>query len=197
MLKQGEVPHFSVKSNGYIGMKVEDVDTSSRKVKWVGNTYGFLDSEQEVIMMGACKKSILERGPDSSSVAKIKHALDHDLTRLPGKIIELSEGTVNIKGQNLQCLTGVTQMTDTTLGNETLVNYLEGVYDNHSIGFKYLQYKFLERKHGNSKEGDEFNRLYDTIINQEDAKDLDLILRVDDIKLYENSTVAFGANSLT
>lgn len=195
--KDAAVPHFSVKSNGYFKFDIKDVDTTKRTVLWVGNAFEYLDSDMDVLLPGCAAESIKAWGPASNSVVKIKHAVGHDLTQLPGKIIELEEGVENIKGVNIKCIKGATRMADTTLGNDTLTNYLEGVYDNHSIGFQYQEYKFLERAHGNSEQGREFKEMIDRLINPEDAQNINMLLSVSKIKLYENSTVAFGANSMT
>jgi HK97 family phage prohead protease len=143
--------HYSVKS---ADANILDVSTSSRIVTGFFNSYNFFDSDKDVLIMGAAKKSIEERGVNSNAVAKIKHALNHDLTTLVGKLQVLEETTKN-------GITGIyfeSKIANTTLGNDTLINYKEGIYDNHSIGYLYL---------------------------------------VKEINLFEGSTVAFGANSLT
>lgn len=209
-MKSRELFDYSVKSNGIIKLSIKDVDTTKRTITGVGNAYNFMDTQLDVVMPGAAKKSIQEKGPDSQSVAKIKHALNHDLTQLPGKMTMLCEKEVNIKGENVMCLCFESKLSDTTLGNDTLTNYLDGIYDNHSIGFKYLKYKFLNpNAHGNSEEGKEWSEFKDSIINLDDYAELSnpmmdwygedggKVLKVDEINLFEISTVAFGANSLT
>lgn len=208
-MKSRELFDYSVKSNT-IKMSIQDVDTKKRTIQAVGNAYNFMDTQLDVVMPGAAKKSIQEKGPDSNSVAKVKHALNHDLTMLPGKMIMLCEKEVNIKGENVMCLCFESKLSDTTLGNDTLTNYLDGIYDNHSIGFKYLKYKFLNpNAHGNSEEGKEWAEFKDSVINLDDYDELSSqipdwmgddgkkVLRIDEINLFEISTVAFGANSLT
>jgi hypothetical protein len=140
-----------------------------------------------VLLPGCAKKTIAERGPDSSATAKIKHALFHDLTKIPGKILVLKEATID-------GITGIyfeTKLADTELGEETLCNYLAGIWDNHSIGFRYLQLKEI------TKEASNWNQILDTLINPEEAVKRGCIYLVSEIKLYEGSTVAFGANELT
>jgi len=192
-------------------MMVSDVDTASQKVAVVLNTYNYLDSDGEVLCDGAATKSILERGVGSSSVAKIKFAKDHDLTQLPGKFIELGENNLTYGGVAMKCISGVVKMADTTLGRDTLKNYLEGVYDNHSIGFQYLQRDFINADaHGNSAEAKAWNQMRDSLINPDALKTLRPVMdwmsenegktgvyMVKEIKLYEGSVVAFGANSMT
>jgi len=107
--------HYSVK---YADANIIDVSTSSRIVTGFFNSYNFFDSDKDVLIMGAAKKSIEERGVNSTAVAKIKHALNHDLTTLVGKLQVLEETTKN-------GITGIyfeSKIANTTLGNDTLFN---------------------------------------------------------------------------
>lgn len=170
---------------------VQDVDTKSRDVTGFFNVFNFVDSDGDVLLSGCCDNSIKQRGVDSEAGAKIKHALFHDLTRLPGKLKELKQETVD-------GLTGLwfrTTMDTSTDGNDTLIKYNDGIYDNHSIGFRYMmdRMKLVERDaHGNSKQWD---NLMDTLVNPQEADSWDALWVMSEIKLFEGSTVAFGANS--
>lgn len=200
-----ESNRYSFKSNGILSLTVKDVDTRKRTIKAVGNTYNHLDSQLDVLQMGAAKNSIKLNGPGApKDTAKIKHALFHDLTMLPGKITYLNEEDVNINGEKVQALVFESKLSDTQLGNDTLTNYLDGIYDNHSIGFKYMKVKAFDPKaHGNSVEGKEWAEFKQTIRNADEYEELaksnwdSRVLRVDEIKLFEISTVPFGANPLT
>ncbi len=178
---------YQVKACGQMKAAIKDVDTSGRIVTGFYNTYNFLDSDNDILLPGAAKKSIKERGPDSDATAKIKHALNHNLTTLPGKILVLKESEVDgVSGIYFE-----TKMADTTLGNDTLKNYLEGIYDNHSIGFQYKQIEMLERG------ATAWNKVVQNLINPDMLEGKDYIFAVKEIALFEGSTVAFGANSLT
>lgn len=166
---------------------IKDVDTVGRVVTGFYNTYDFFDSDNDVLVMGAAKKTIKERGPNSSATAKIKHALDHDLKRLPGSIRVLDE-------REYKGMTGIyfeTKMADTTIGNDTLKNYLEGIYDNHSIGFQYMQVEMFEA----GAKG--WDKAIANLINAADAIAAGILFLVKEVALFEGSTVAFGANKLT
>jgi HK97 family phage prohead protease len=178
--------HYSVK---YADANIIDVSTSSRIVTGFFNSYNFFDSDKDVLIMGAAKKSIEERGVNSNAVAKIKHALNHDLTTLVGKLQVLEETTKN-------GITGIyfeSKIANTTLGNDTLINYKEGIYDNHSIGFKYNQLSLIESE----KNPVAWNEVVSKLVNPEDAEKYGYLYLVKEINLFEGSTVAFGANSLT
>ena len=178
--------HYSVK---YADANIIDVSTSSRIVTGFFNSYNFFDSDKDVLIMGAAKKSIEERGVNSNAVAKIKHALNHDLTTLVGKLQVLEETTKN-------GITGIyfeSKIANTTLGNDTLINYKEGIYDNHSIGFKYNQLSLIESE----KNPVAWNEVVSKLINPDEAEKFGYLYIVKEINLFEGSTVAFGANSLT
>lgn len=178
--------HYSVKS---ASANILDVSTSSRIVTGFFNSYNFFDSDKDVLIMGCAKKSIDERGVNSTAVAKIKHALNHDLTTLVGKLQVLEETTKN-------GITGIyfeSKIANTTLGNDTLINYKEGVYDNHSIGFKYNQLTLIDSE----KNSVAWNEVVSKLVNPQDAQAVGYLYLVKEINLFEGSTVAFGANSLT
>ena len=181
------------KSNSYAvksaAANIIDVSTTSRVVTGFFNSYNFFDSDKDVLILGSAKKSIDERGPGSNAVAKIKHAMNHDLTTLVGKINVLEEKTVN-------GITGIyfeSKIANTTLGNDTLINYLEGIYDNHSIGFKYNQIDLIDRE----KNSAQWNNILPHLLNAAEAEKFGYLYLVKEVNLYEGSTVAFGANSLT
>jgi HK97 family phage prohead protease len=178
--------HYSVKGNTQLSLK--DVDTVGRTVTGFYNTFNYFDSDFDVLVPGSAKKTIKERGPESTAVAKIKHALFHDLNQLPGKIKVLAEREVN----GLSGIYFETRMSDTTIGNDTLKNYLDGVYDNHSIGFRYINIEMIEKASTKA-----WDKAVQSLVNPEEAEKAGIMFLVKEIELYEGSTVAFGANKLT
>lgn len=187
-VEQKKAQNYAVKGCAELKMAIKDVDTTGRVVTGFYNAYNYLDSDYDVLVMGAAKKSIKERGPQSKATAKIKHALNHDLTTLPGKIQVLEEKTLD---NGISGIYFETKMTDTQLGNDTLKNYLEGIYDNHSIGFQYLQAEYLDSKAKN------WQSIVDSLVNPQDAEKAGFLFLIKEISLFEGSTVAFGANKLT
>ncbi len=166
---------------------IMDVDMSKRIVTGLFNSYNYFDSGYDVLLKGCAAKSIAERGPASTAVQKIKHLIDHSWSKLPGKIQVLEEKNVNgIDGIYFE-----TKMAPTTLGNDTLINYQEKVYDNHSIGFRYLDGKYLDDSAA------DWDMHVSMLLNPQAAKDAGFMYVWKEIKLYEGSTVAFGENSLT
>lgn len=166
---------------------IQDVDMTKRIVTGFYNSYNYFDGGRDVLLMGCAAKSIADRGPDSTSVQKIKHLVDHNWTKLPGKIQVLQEKTLN-------GITGIyfeTKMANTTLGNDTLINYQEKIYDNHSIGFQYLDIEYIDA------ESKDWVMYLNMLLNPSDAEKVGYMYVCKEVKLYEGSTVAFGENSLT
>lgn len=180
---------------GNISFDVKDVDMSKRTVEVVLNTMNFLDSDMDMLLPGCAKRSLKERGVDSSATAKIKYCKDHNLNQSIGRWIELSEKEMLYKGQTLTVLSGSVYLPTTTAGNDQLINYQEKVIDNHSIGFQYENIFAIEKNgHGNSTQWDKY---MDQMINQETLGEKEYFFAVKEINLFEGSSVAFGANSLT
>jgi hypothetical protein len=182
---------FGVKSIEQPDFFIKDISTSQSIVTGFYNTFNFIDSDADVLVSGSANKTILENGPNSQAVAKIKHALNHDLSLLPGKIKVLEERTFKHKGMTVPGIYFETKMGSSTLGQDTLKNYLDGIYDNHSIGFRYKQIEFLEK--GSAT----WDLVLLSLINPEVAEELGYLFLVKEIELFEGSTVAFGANKLT
>lgn len=180
-IEQKKAMQFPVKSG--CGLQVKDVDLTKRIVTGYFNAFNYFDSDADVILPGAFKKSIAERGPDSQATAKIKHALFHDLTRLPGKLLKLNEDSLGLYFE--------TKMSNTTEGNDTLINYQEKIYDNHSIGFRYLDVEMVDSK------SERWKAVLSSVINRDEAEKNEYLFLIKELKLWEGSTVAFGANQLT
>lgn len=189
-LDQRKAKEYAVKSADN-PVVIQDVDLHKRIVTGLYNTYNFFDSDCDVILPGAAQKSITERGPDSSSVVKIKHLCFHDWTQLPGKIQVLKESPVTVEGNKVTGIYFETKMADTTLGNDTLINYQQEVYDNHSIGFQFLDGEWID------SEATGWAKMISKLINPEAAEEAGFAYLWKEIRLYEGSTVAFGANELT
>jgi hypothetical protein len=180
---------YGVKSHEH--MIVKDVDLSRRTVTGYYNTCFYFDSDYDVSLPGSNMKSITERGPASNAIAKIKHLKDHRWSDIPGKIEVLEERPFIFKGQSVPGVYFETKMSRSQLGIDTLINYQEGVYDNHSFGFQYLDIEMID------EESEKWNQYLQQLINPEDASKAGFMFLVKEYKMFEGSTVGLGANSLT
>ena len=177
---------FAVK--GSFGEHKAEVDESSRTVDVVANTYYWMDSYGDVLVEGCCAKSITERGPNSSMPGKIKHLSNHDLTKGIGRIDMLEESEIN----NMHVLHANSWMSETSEGEDTLIKYKEGLIDQHSIGFNYMDLEWLDA------ESSEFDKMLAKLINPDKATALGGMWVIKEIRLFEFSSLdGFGANRLT
>ena len=186
--------HFGVKIVEGVN-SVKAVDVESRTVEFIGNTYFFIDSDQDMLITGCAVKSINDRGPKSKATAKIKHQSDHVLNtkNVVGRIDVLDERIIDGK----TVIYGASHIPTTSKGNDDLINYQEGLYDNHSIGFRYKKIELAVRDSADLEEAKNWNEFYSKALNPEKADEFGYFWVVKEIELFEISVVSYGANELT
>lgn len=157
---------YKIKSQG---LQIKDVDTKSRKVSMYLAHFGNIDSDQDMIVKGAFSKSLQERGVDSISNRKIAFLRHHDWKMQIGKFVELKEDEHG--------LYAVGELGNSTMGNDALCDYQDGIIREHSIGFRYItdKIKWIEDE---TKNGGGY-------------------WLVSEVALWEGSAVTFGANEMT
>jgi HK97 family phage prohead protease len=133
--KKEAIKNNNVKSKNMIytykslGMEVKDVDTKQGIVSGYFSAFGMVDSDGDIIMPGAFKRSINDWGPDGKG--RIKHLLNHDPSQPLGKIKELSEDSYGLK---------YTSAVGThNLGRDFVKMVESGLINEHSIGFRTLR----------------------------------------------------------
>ena len=137
-----------------------DLSENDRRVKVAISQMGSKDLDGDVIDSSAYTKTLNERGPKAKN--QIWHLTDHypSLKSAVGKFSELFVEN--------DMLVGVTNIPNTTWGNDVLEFYKSGHITEHSIGFR--------------------------TIKEETKNDYNLIKEV---MLYEGSAVLWGANPNT
>lgn len=123
---------YQVKSNNS-PIELKDIDESKRIVKGVFSKTNIEDSDGDVIVSGAFRKSIQERGPASSSIRKVAHLRNHNWDKAIGSLKELYEDADN--------LIFVSQLGRADEGKNALYDYQDGIIREHSIGFLIPQDK--------------------------------------------------------
>lgn len=192
-IEQKLATHFGVKiAEGDLQLKVDEDD---RTVKAIGNTYFFIDSDQDMLVTGAATKSINDRGPKSNATAKIKHQSDHILNtkNVVGRITELNEREID--GNTVLYFESF--IPETRKGDDDLENYKAGLYDNHSIGFRYKQIELAVKNSTNETERKLYDEFIGKALNPEKGEEMGFFWVVKEIELFEISVVSFGANQLT
>ena len=157
---------YKIKSQG---LKITDVDTSSRKVAMYLAHFGNIDSDNDMIVKGAFSKSLQERGVESASNRKIAFLRHHDWKMQIGKFVELKEDENG--------LYAIGELGNSTIGNDALCDYQDGIIREHSIGFKYIQDKLKWLEDSTMEKGGSW--------------------LVSEVALWEGSAVTFGANEKT
>jgi len=193
-LQQKLSTHFGVKTiEGSASIK--NVDADKRTVEFIANTYFFIDSDQDMLIAGCSLKSINDRGPKSNATAKIKHQSDHVLNtkNVVGRFDLIEER--NIDGKDvLYC---ESHIPSTSKGDDDLINYQEGLYDNHSIGFRYVNLVKAVANSTNEVERKAWDEFYPKALNPEKADEVGFFWVIKEIELFEISVVSYGANELT
>lgn len=167
-----------------------DIDEKNRIVTGFFSTYNYVDMAGDVLLPGACSKSLSLRGPNGKANGnRIKHLLFHDQTKIPGRIIHLEEKKVG-KWHGLYF---ETKMSETALGEETLAQYLDGTYDSHSIGYNYVPESTTMATPGTKL----WDMLLELVRNPDEMRARDEVFVVAEIDLYEGSTVSLACNPET
>ena len=137
---------------------IEDVDDVKGIVTGYFSAFNNIDSDGDVIVSGAYKKSVAENGPMGRN--RIMHLLQHNPLMPLAKPMELME---DAKG-----LRFTSKITETSYGKDVIKLYSEGVFNEHSVGFEIIK---ADNKAGYRE--------------------------IKEIKLWEGSTVTWGANPNT
>jgi HK97 family phage prohead protease len=137
---------------------IEDVDSVKGIVTGYFSAFNNIDSDGDVIVSGAYKKTVAENGPNGRN--RIMHLLQHNPLMPLAKPMELIE---DAKG-----LRFVSKITETSYGKDVIKLYAEGVFNEHSVGFEIVK--------SDNKAG---------------------YREIREIKLWEGSTVTWGANPNT
>lgn len=114
------------------GTSIKEVDIERRLVEGYFSIFDFKDSDGDILLKGAFKKTIEENG--TSGKNRIMHLYQHDPLMVLGKPMTLMEDD---KGLYFK-----TMITDTELGTDVLKLYRDGVLKEHSVGINFVQREY-------------------------------------------------------
>jgi hypothetical protein len=141
-----------------------DADEKAGIIKGYGSYFGNKDSDSDIIMKGAYKKTIAENG------SRVKYLYQHDMNQPIGKMTELYEDE---KG-----LVFVAEIAKTQLGKDVVELMKSGVITENSVGILPIQ----KQDRGDYREINEV-KLYEisavTLAANDQAKILDVKGNVD------------------
>ena len=116
--------------SGLSGASFKDADVSKGIVTGYFASFGNKDADGDIIIAGAFAKTIAENGP-SSTKPRIKHLLNHDVTKPLGKLLLLQEDAKGLYYES--------QIGTHTLGKDFIKMVESGLVTEHSIGFKTIK----------------------------------------------------------
>lgn len=146
-----------VASNVNDAVIVKDIDEKQGIVTGYFSVFGNIDSDGDMIMPGAFKKSLSE---NSHRIKHLwQHSVSHPLSGTKNNRLTLKEDSYGLYFES--------QISQTSWGKDAIQAYVDGVVDEHSIGFRTIK----ERK------ASSYNELIE-------------------LKLMEGSTVTWGANEM-
>jgi uncharacterized protein len=109
---------------------IQDVDEVKGIVTGYFSIFGNKDSDGDIVIPGAYKKTLKENGPQSEK-PRILHLYQHDPTQVLGKPSVLKEDK---KGLYFE-----TQISQTSLGRDVIQLYMDKVLTEHSIGYQIVK----------------------------------------------------------
>jgi len=107
--------------------EIVDADEKNGIVKGYGSVFGNIDSDGDMIMMGAYKKTIQENGE------RVKYLYQHDIEKPIGKMRELYEDSTG--------LAFVAEVPKTRLGMDVIKS---GVITENSVGIMPIQKRMVD-----------------------------------------------------
>lgn len=125
-------------------LELKDVDAKKGIVSGYFSAFGMVDSDGDIMMPGAFKRSINDWGPEGKG--RIKHLLNHNPSQPLGKITSLKEDSYG--------LLYTSQVGTHQLGKDFIKMVESGLIGEHSIGFRTLQ----------EQKGDMGNELRDVML---------------------------------
>jgi len=125
-------------------LELKDVDAKKGIVSGYFSAFGMVDSDGDIMMPGAFKRSINDWGPDGKG--RIKHLLNHNPSQPLGKITSLKEDNYGLYYESI--------VGTHTLGKDFIKMVESGLIKEHSIGFRTLQ----------EQKGDMGNELRDVML---------------------------------
>lgn len=143
---------------------VKDVDMKEGIVTGYASRFGNVDSDGDIMEKGCYQKTISENGPTSGR-PRIAHLWMHSSYEPVGKLLELMEDDYGLLFRS--------KLSKSNRGKDALALYEEGIINEHSVGFQGVKFE-------------------DDI--KDESKPWDRIRTFKEVKLWEVSSVVFGAN---
>ncbi len=116
---------------------VKDVDEKSGMVTGYFSVFDVKDSDNDIVIHGAFKKTLRENGPESAR-PRILHLFQHDPYKVISKPTILKEDKHGLYFES--------KISETSLGKDVLLLYRDKVLTEHSIGYQVVKREVDERQ---------------------------------------------------
>ncbi|MFA5452529.1 MAG: HK97 family phage prohead protease [Candidatus Methanomethylophilaceae archaeon] len=120
-----------------VGEAVKDVDSVKGIVTGYFSIFGNKDSDGDIVLPGAYRKTLKENGPGSDK-PRILHLFQHDPYKPLAKPYVLKEDKTGLYFES--------KISDTALGKDVLQLYLDKVLTEHSIGYQVVKREVDEKE---------------------------------------------------
>jgi hypothetical protein len=191
---------FSIKNDVAVKTAIGEIpaDATSVRVKIVGNTALWCDSQMDVLLPDCWTKSIKDRKGMIPHLHDHIHELDAevgDVQSIYSQDVSLTELGLNKQGstQSLIMESDVKQAYNPKVFNK----YKTGRIKQHSIGLQYVKIGMAINDEDYVAEKELWDKYYPLVINQDAVNEKGFFFIVPEIKLLEVSAVLFGSNELT
>lgn len=164
----------------------------------VGNTYGFMDSHDDVHIPGIFTKSIKENG------GNVLHLHDH-VHQLSAKVgtpqrvyeKELDWGALGYEAKGITTALLMDSRIEKARNSNIFNDYLNGEINQHSVGMQYVKIELCVNDREEKEEFANWEKYKDQVINLDKAEEQGYFWAVTEAKLIEISCVIRGSNELT
>lgn len=191
--------YYTVKEKTSVKTLITDIPEEATKVrvKIVGNSAWWFDSQQDVLLPDCWNKSIKD-GNGRLHLKDHTYKLEAEI----GDVFNIYPQDVSLTDLGLN-ISGTTQAliyesdVQKSYDEKTFNKYRKGKINQHSIGLNYKNILMAINDEDYKEEFATWNKYIDRIINREDAEKRGYMWIVPEIKLIEVSAVLLGANELT
>jgi len=173
-------------------------DARELSVKFVANTHGYLDMHGDVLLEGAAKKTIKERGRMAAHIHDHKFettAEVGDVESVYAKKLPLTTLGLNQEGVAEAVIFKSTVRRD--YNESVFKRYAEGRATQHSVGIRFVHLDLAVNDKSWEEEHKNWEEYINFVINKKDAEELGYFWFSKEYKLLEASVVLAGANPLT
>lgn len=190
---------FNIKDDKVVkAASTPPADAESVRVKVVGNSALWCDTQLDVLLPDSWKRSIKER----KGMMPHLHDHIHEIGAEVGDVRNVYSQDISLTDLGLT-KTGTTQAliweTDVKKVYNPMIfeKYRTGKIKQHSIGLQYVKLELAINDPENEKEYDFWNKYISQVLNPDVPEEIGFFWVVSEIKVLENSAVLFGSNILT